>query len=163
MTRCWVIDTSPLILLSKIGQVELLHELSDEMVIPAGVAQEILQGAKNDVARRWLEHQGKNWVQDIGKIHSTISVWGLGLGESEVFSYIKTHPNYIAIVDDRAARNCACTLKIKVRGTLGVLLLAKKMGKIAQLKPLLIKLQHVGLRINSRLIDEALKLSGEQD
>ncbi|WP_171899550.1 hypothetical protein [Candidatus Marithrix sp. Canyon 246] len=51
MTRCWVIDASPLILLSKIGQVELLHELPDEMVIPTGVAKEILQGAKNDVMK----------------------------------------------------------------------------------------------------------------
>jgi len=57
MIRRWVIDSSPLILLSKIGQVALLHELPDEMVIPAGVAQEIQRGAKNDVARRWLEKE----------------------------------------------------------------------------------------------------------
>jgi predicted nucleic acid-binding protein len=36
------------------------------------------------------------------------------------------------LLDDRAARNCASALKIPVRGTLGVLLLAKKNGKIAQ-------------------------------
>jgi predicted nucleic acid-binding protein len=41
MIKRWIIDSSPLILLSKIGQVALLHELPDEMVIPAGVAQEI--------------------------------------------------------------------------------------------------------------------------
>ncbi len=43
---------------SLIGQVALLHELPDEMVIPAGVAQKIQRGTKNDVARRWLENEG---------------------------------------------------------------------------------------------------------
>jgi predicted nucleic acid-binding protein len=39
--RKWVIDASPLITLAKIGQVSLLSELCDEMVIPGGVVEEI--------------------------------------------------------------------------------------------------------------------------
>jgi len=162
MIRRWVVDSSPLILLSKIGQVALLHELPDEMVIPAGVAQEIQRGAKNDVARRWLENEGNTWVQETSVVIPLISTWLLGLGESQVLSYVQTHPDSVAIVDDRAARNCATTLKIPIRGTLGVLLLAKKNGKIAQIKPLLTQLQNVGLRINTKLIDEALRLAEEK-
>jgi predicted nucleic acid-binding protein len=100
-----------------------LHELPDEMVIPVGVAQEIQRGAKNDVARRWLKNEGNTWVQEASVVIPLIST--LGLGESQVLSYVQTHSDCVAIVDDRAARNCACTLKIPVRGTLGVLLLAK--------------------------------------
>jgi predicted nucleic acid-binding protein len=161
MIRRWVVDSSPVILLSKIGKIALLHELPDEMVIPAGVAQEIQRGAKNDVARRWLENEGNIWVQETSVVIPLISTWLLGLGESQVLSYVQTHSDCVAIVDDRAARNCAYALKIPVRGTLGVLLLAKKNGKIAQIKPLLTQLQNVGLHINTKLIDEALKLAEE--
>ncbi|MCK5522590.1 MAG: DUF3368 domain-containing protein [Thiomargarita sp.] len=162
MIKRWIIDSSPLILLSKIGQVALLHELPDEMVIPAGVAQEIQCGAKNDVARRWLENEGNLWVQEqTNNVIPLISTWLLGLGESQVLSYVHTHSDCVGIVDDRAARNCASALNIPVRGTLGVLLLAKKNGKIAKIKPLLTQLQNVGLRINMKLIDEALKLAEE--
>jgi predicted nucleic acid-binding protein len=84
MNRYWIVDSSPIILLSKIGKVALLHELSDELVIPAGVAQEIQQGAKNDVARRWLENDGTTWVQETSIIIPKISAWLLGLGESQV-------------------------------------------------------------------------------
>jgi len=100
-------------------------------------------------------------VQETSVVIPLISTWLLGLGESQVLSYVQTHSDCVAIVDDRAARNCACTLKISVRGTLGVLLLAKKHGKIAQIRPLLTQLQNVGLRINTKLIDEALKLAEE--
>lgn len=95
MIRRWVIDSSPLILLSKIGQVALLHELPDEMVIPAGVAQEIQRGAKNDVARRWLENEGNTYVQETSVVIPLISTWLLGLGESQVLSYVQTHSDCV--------------------------------------------------------------------
>ena len=49
--RRWIINASPLILLGKIGQLELLPCLSTDMLIPAGVVMEIQQGAVNDVVR----------------------------------------------------------------------------------------------------------------
>jgi len=54
----------------------------------------------------------------------------LGAGESEVLTWARQNPGYEAILDDRAARNCAITLQIPVRGTLGVALLAKREGLI---------------------------------
>ncbi|MGA3115684.1 MAG: hypothetical protein ABSF90_14775 [Syntrophobacteraceae bacterium] len=41
MPRRWAVNASPLITLAKIGQLSLLHELCEEMVIPAGVKEEI--------------------------------------------------------------------------------------------------------------------------
>jgi predicted nucleic acid-binding protein len=52
MPRRWVVNASPLITLAKIGQVSLLHELCEEMVIPAGVKEEIDRSPdENDPAR----------------------------------------------------------------------------------------------------------------
>lgn len=163
MNRYWVVDSSPLILLAKIEKIALLHELSDQLVIPIGVAQEIQQGVQEDPARQWLKNQGHVWIQETVVVIPTISAWLLGLGETQVLSYAKAHSDYIAIVDDRAARNCAKTSNIPVRGTLGILLLAKKLGQIPEIKPLLIQLQKVGLRVSNQLINETLRLANEPE
>ena len=41
MSRRWVVNASPLILLGKIDQLSLLEDLTDELIIPKGVAQEV--------------------------------------------------------------------------------------------------------------------------
>lgn len=41
MSRRWVVNASPLILLGKVGQVTLLNELSEELVVPEAVAREV--------------------------------------------------------------------------------------------------------------------------
>lgn len=62
--KLWVVNASPLISLAKISQIELLPKISDQMIIPMQVAQEIDQGPENDLARIWLMHQGKKWIKD---------------------------------------------------------------------------------------------------
>ena len=44
MSRVWVVNASPLILLGTIGSIELLPHLCGELIIPQGVAQAIEQG-----------------------------------------------------------------------------------------------------------------------
>lgn len=44
MTRKWVINASPLIVLAKISQIGLLSQICDQIVIPTGVVQEINDG-----------------------------------------------------------------------------------------------------------------------
>ena len=53
------------------------------------------------------------------------------------------------------------TLHIPVRGTLGVILLAKREGLIAQARPLFDLLIKAGLRITPQVLHAALHLVGE--
>jgi len=81
MPRRWVVNASPLITLAKIGQLSLLHELCEEMVIPAGVKEEINRAPdENDPARTWIRSRGRDFVRQTAQIHPTISAWDLGLG-----------------------------------------------------------------------------------
>lgn len=41
MSRRWVVNASPLILLGKVDQLQLLRDLTDELIIPEGVVQEV--------------------------------------------------------------------------------------------------------------------------
>jgi len=41
MTNLWVVDSSPLIVLGKAGQLELLAKLAEKLVVPAAVVREV--------------------------------------------------------------------------------------------------------------------------
>lgn len=161
MLRKWALNASPIIALGKIDRLNLINELCQEIVIPRGVAEEIAQGPPDDLAIEWLRQPGKDWVKDVGDINQLIAAWDLGKGESEVLNWAYLHPEFEAVLDDRAARNCAAAMNIKVKGTIGIILLAKKEKKIALVSPVLIQLEEAGLRIDPSLCLTAKKLAGE--
>lgn len=53
--RKWVCDASPIILLAKVGRADLLLSLSDALMVPAAVEQEVVAGPAKSPARRWLQ------------------------------------------------------------------------------------------------------------
>jgi predicted nucleic acid-binding protein len=67
----------------------------------------------------------------------------------------------VAIIDDLAGRKCAACLDIPVRGTLGIVLEAKRRGVIRQARPVLEELIASGLYLRRHVLDEALKRVGE--
>jgi len=157
----WVLNASPLILLGSVGHLGLLEMLCAEMVIPAAVAAEVRAGPRRDASQDWLEAGGQAHVRHIDQMDPLISAWDLGAGESEVLAWARRNRDYEAILDDRAARNCATTLGIPVRGTLGVILLAKREGLISYVRPIYDRLLDAGLRITPGVLETALKLAGE--
>ena len=157
----WVVNASPLIILAKVDQISLLKDLCEEMIIPFGVKKEIDEGPENDPARCWLKNEGRKWVRDIGPISSVISAWDLGQGETEVLNWAYEHPGFEAILDDKAAKNCASSVHIKVRGTIGIILLAKKEGIIEKVSPIFNRLPKVGFRIQPAILAAAKKLVDE--
>jgi predicted nucleic acid-binding protein len=162
MNRCWVINASPIISLSKINMTSLLFELCDTICIPSGVVEEINQGPGNDPAREWIQTYGRAKIMNVGQINKIVSAWDLGKGESEVIHWAYANPGFTAILDDRAARNCAVSLAIEVIGTIGILLLAKKRHKVAKVKPFFHQLEENGFRINPDLLKTALIFANEQ-
>jgi len=160
--RKWVVNASPLITLAKIGQGSLLFQLCDELVIPEGVAEEIDRSPEeNDPAKVWIRSHGMEYVRNAGPVPPVIAGWDLGLGESQVLAWASGHTGYEAILDDRAARNCALSLGIKVCGTIGIIILAKREQKIMSAASVLDLLQQAGFRIDPVLIHKAKRLAGE--
>lgn len=67
----------------------------------------------------------------------------------------------MAVLDDRAARNCAAAFSIPTTGTLGVLLRAKQDGLITALKPEIGRVLSAGSHLSGKVIQTALELAGE--
>lgn len=155
-----VVNASPLILLFKSDLESILPQLFSEIVVPEAVWDEIHRGA--DIASQKLYDYESDWVKrGLIDVPQEVLVWNLGDGESEVLSWAFNNKEYRAVVDDRAARNCAKTLGISTLGTGGILVLAKKQGLIESVSEALQKLQDVGLYVSDEIIKLLKQQAGE--
>ena len=161
MAEQWVVNASPLIVLAKIGMLDLLGQLADEVVVPRAVVQEILAGPEDDPARVFLSSAPLPVVDE--PAHPIILGWDLGKGETAVLSYAFMHAEWKVVIDDGAARRCARALGIPMIGTLGIILRARKLGYIPAAAPLLRALKVHGFRLDDGVIREALRVTvGEE-
>jgi len=78
-----------------------------------------------------------------------------------VLAWAHARPGTLAILDDLAARRCAATLRIPVRGTLGLVLAAKRRGRIPAARPVLESLRASGMYLSDPVLNKALALVGE--
>lgn len=161
MTRRWVVNACPLIVLGKTRKIEWLVSLCEELVVPKGVAEEIEQGVPDDAARKWIAAEGQFRIRAKGVVPNSILEWDLEAGETEVLAWAHSHPGFVAIVDDGAARKCAKALGIPYGGTMGVVLRAKKQGLVLTVKPVMQELVDAGLYVDRGTFEEVLRLAGE--
>jgi predicted nucleic acid-binding protein len=154
-----VINASPFIILSKAGLIDLLPDLFNEVLMPHGVVDEI--SVRNDEAARNIERFRGSWLTLLDvQPNLQIAVWNLGNGETEVLSYA-FEEGRTAMVDDRAARRCAETLRIKTLGTAGLMVLAKRRRLIESVSVELQKLESAGLYLSDAVKTVTLTEAGE--
>ncbi|MGB0564173.1 MAG: DUF3368 domain-containing protein [Spirulinaceae cyanobacterium] len=161
MAELPVVNASPLIYLSKAGLSELLQLLSPRIRVPQAVATEIQQRGTLDVTARLIDTTDWLEVVETPEIPAIIQAWDLGQGESAVLAWAYLHQGGEAIVDDLAAWRCAAALEIPVRGTLGLVLVAKQRGEIGEARSVLMQLRQVGMYLSDGVLNRALALVGE--
>jgi predicted nucleic acid-binding protein len=106
----------------------LLRAGVPEIIVPDAVLQEV--GARGAAAPVYREILRTTWLKIVPSLPTPpqVVLWNLGAGESSVLALALTDPECEAILDDRDARRCAQSLKVGVRGTLGLVILAKQIG-----------------------------------
>jgi hypothetical protein len=149
-------DTSPLIALHQLGRLSLLERIFGEIHVPPAVARELSPGVPD--LPPWIVVRGL--AQPIA---SEILRASLGAGESEAMSLALEVKAELLIVDDRPARRLALNLGISVAGTAGILLRAKQLGFVPEVRPLLDEIIRRGFRlspaIRAKLLDDAGEVS----
>lgn len=161
MGRSFVVNTSPLILLARIGRLDLLSSLADEIAIPQRVMIEVAAGAHHDDAARFVADFAAAKVVGDVEVTERIRLWDLGPGESQVLSHALARQGAEAVLDDRGARRCARVMGIPYTGTLGVVLTCRRRNVIPAAKPLIEALVAHGIRLAPSLIAESLAEVGE--
>jgi len=156
----WVVNASPIIVFARLGLLETLESVVPNLVIPLGVAEEIKAGPEGNPATAWLANTEAPQIVNVPAIDPAVAGWDPGKGESEVLTYCHDHKGCGAVLDDYAARKCATALGIPLRGTLGLLVLARRRGLLANIAPILDQLPRIGFRVTPALMDEARRLAG---
>ncbi len=85
----------------------------------------------------------------------------LGAGETEVLALAMESGDAKVLLDDALARRMATMLGLGFRGTLGLLLDAKKAGTVTAVRPLLDRLKALGFRLRRDTERGVLELAGE--
>ena len=158
-----IVNSSPLIVLFKSQQADLLAQLFDEILVPGAVWDEVTTGSKNDVAATELVKVSWARRTEIPSISPEVLAWDLGKGESAVLGLALKKPGFAVVIDDRAARRCAQSLGVVSMGTAGVILLAKKRGLIPLASPGIQALQDAGLWLSAPLINLLQQQAGESE
>lgn len=162
MGERWILNASPTIVMAKIGKLDLLTSLPDEVILPNAVAEEIKAGPEGDAARSAVEAGLFRMIETPDPSPELIA-WDLGAGETSVISYAIENPSWTAILDDGAARRCAASFRIPVKGSLAIVLIARKRGIIPSAKQTLQAMRDVGLYMDDRIIRQALKETVGED
>ena len=144
-----VSDSTCLIGLERIGELNILPALFDPIMIPPEVEREF---------------GSKFWWLQTENLMSSLLVAALRLavdaGEAEAIA-LASEKSCLLISDDKQARSAAKRLGVTVIGTVGVLVRAKQNGVVSVIKPILDDLELNNFFISRALREEALKLVGE--
>jgi len=156
LDRIAVANASPLIFLTRASLLHLLQHFARRILVPGPVHSEIMEKGHDDITVRTLEISP--WIEVVSPppVPEQILGWGLGPGESSVLAIAYANRSMDAIIDDLAGRRCASLLGIPVRGTLGIVLAAKKRGLIPQARPVIETLIRSGMYLSRSVIEEAL-------
>jgi predicted nucleic acid-binding protein len=145
-------DTSCLIILNKIGELDLLKNVYQRISTTETVAKE-------------FGEELPEWVQ-IEKVRNlelqTILETQVDIGEASTLALAQEKASPLVLLDDLKARKLAQKLNLKFTGTLGVISKAKEMQVIDKIKPVLFKLHQTNFRISEKVVSELLKLHNER-
>jgi hypothetical protein len=147
--------------LHQLGALQILPALVKTIIVPESVEAELNAGLKLGLSLPSI--QALDWVT-VRRPSSSIAlplVTDLGPGEREVLALALEMPDSVCILDDALARQVAKALHIRVTGTLGILINAKRSGIIPAVRPLLDQLQGLGFRVAAHTRAAVLDLVGE--
>lgn len=154
----WIINASPIISLSRIDSLDIIKEIYPEFIVPVGVYEEIMAYKYEDKAKEWCSHLLDSHFFKT-EISPLIASWDLGKGESEVLSLAYKYKNSGVVLDDKLARNCAKVYNFPLHGTIGLIIRAKQLSVVGDLKYHLYKLKKSGFRISETVINKAIEIS----
>ena len=155
-----VADTSPLIYLSRVGALGLLHTLFGEVVVPRAVWTEVVE--QRTAAPGLDALRIANWLRVVDQELPVLDL-GLDAGETAAILLAESLQADLLLIDECLGRRVAESRGLIVRGTLGVLVQARRTGALPALRPVLERLVADGFRISPALIREALTAVGEMD
>lgn len=157
-----VADSSPLIYLSALGRLDLLRELYGRVLVPRAVFDEVVVAGAGEAGSRevasalWIEVRDVVFNMFLTDLESRLDP-----GEAAAIVLALDLRAELLLIDDRAGRREAAAIGLRLHGTLGVLVHARRCGLLTALGPEISALVTAGFRISERAKADVLALVGE--
>jgi len=158
-----VSDSSPLIILARARQLELLREFYGQVAIPREVHEEVtvagagLPGAEEVRSASWIRVQS-NPSEASEAVKATCS--GLGSGERSAIHLALSLRAELILIDEGRARRAAKSSGLAVAGSVAILEPGARIKKIADLRSVYMRLLDQGIRFDHTLLEESLARLG---
>lgn len=122
-----VSDTTPLISLLKINQLDLLEKLFGEVLIPEAVFNELTVDERFQLEAKVIRQKEFIAVKPVNNLES-VSILkratGLDQGESEAIVLTDELKADLLLMDEAKGRNVSAQMGLKIMGTIGILMAA---------------------------------------
>ena len=151
MPRAIISDTSCLILLDNIGELDLLKKLFGTITTTSVVKAEF-----GLPLPKWVEIK-----EPINTKYQSILEASVDKGEASAIALALEFDDCLLIIDDLKGRKFASQLGLSIIGTIGVIVDAKLIGIIPSIKPLIAKIRNTNFRISKQLEAVLLGKAGE--
>lgn len=155
-------NATPLIAFARINQLPLLQKVVGKLVIPTAVADEITayqvtKAGSIDLSQEpWIEPRSLTSPQQVQLLLPT-----LDQGEAEVIALALELRPQLVLMDELTGRKVAESLNLPVTGSVGVLMQAKQLGYIPEIKPYLQQMRQAGIYFSDRFIQAVLNQVNE--
>jgi uncharacterized protein len=158
-----VADSSPLIILAKVGCFDLLNRLFPRVYISTEVHHEVtvagagLPGAAEVARAEWIEVKQ---LQDQAAVLAAQQRLILGAGELSAILLGKELGAGAVLLDDYYARELAKAEGLEVRGSVGLLEMSYRRGYLADLRSVFLQLLAHNVYVERQLLERRLRSLG---
>lgn len=151
-----VSDTSPICYLLLIGEIALLPQLYNQVLIPQAVQQELADERSPAIVQTWVSQAPEWLVVQTVDIPSDSELDNLDPGErAAIMLAVATGANLV-MLDDLLGRQIALSRQLRVTGLLGVLDEAARQN-LVNFPEAITRLQQTTFRASSKLIQSLLQ------
>ncbi len=154
-----VSNTTPIISLSSVGRLEILKDLYHEIILPEAVYEEIK--SKEEYGYQEVEADFIKVRSVQGKKYRNLMLNQLDAGEAETILLATEINADIVIIDESIGYKIAKNAGLNVVRTLSILLKAKKIGILSEIKPVLDEMISKGRWYSEKVYKTILRKAGE--
>jgi predicted nucleic acid-binding protein len=144
-------DTSCLIILDKIDELELLGKVGRKIYVTPIILKEFGKSLPEWISV--LSPKNSHYQQ--------ILKMDLDDGEASAIALSLDFGSAVLMLDELKGRKIAEKLNLRYSGTFGLILKAKQLGLISSVKPILDKIKSTNFRFNEKLFETVLEQAGE--
>jgi len=161
-----VSNTSPILNLAIIGELSLLRDQFEEILIPGAVLEELRveenlpgsKGVRDAIKAGWIRIETVKQDPLVRAMQRD-----LDKGEAEAIALAMQVNARLVLMDERDGRKAARSMKLKVVGVLGILLKSRREGRLMSLEQAMDKLRDkAGFYIREDLYKEIMREANEE-